>query len=153
MVFKHLRHTAALALAGLTIALLAGCSAPDSKGFTRMHLENDSDTAVTFLAIGTSEVALEHAENRLAQPLPPHAVYSAVLSRPGNYWVRTEVETDGYMIKRVEGPVRLGRGVSNWQFNQIDSGPLYPGPRDGLVTLSQASEAYSAAGRMSLSSN
>lgn len=112
-------------IACLSLLLAAGCTPEASKNYTRMHLQNQSDTVVTFLAIEVTEEALADAGNRLPKPLPPDSVYSAVLSRPGNYWVRTQVETEGYIVERIEGPVRVSRGVLDWRFEKVDGGPIY----------------------------
>ena len=125
MLLKRLRFPFALLVVCGVVVLQSGELTHDSRGFTRVHLENASDSTLTFLAIGTSEGALATAENRLSGPLPPRAVYSAVVSRPGNYWIRTEVETEGYTLERIEGPIRLHRGVCQWRFSELDARPLY----------------------------
>ena len=137
------RQVAVLFVACLPMALITGCSWDEGdKHYVRIHLENEGDAPVTFLAIGPSEAALETAQNRLSRPLPPKAVYSVSLSRPGNYWVRAEVETEGYTVERIEGPLRAQRGVLDWRFKEVDARPLYA-----------AAAPYRAAGRISLSSN
>lgn len=133
---------AGMALGCTLLLFLSSCAPESAKGFTRIHLANEGGAALTFLAIDTSEPGLATAVNRLSKPLPPHAVYSAVLSRPGNYWVRTEVETDGYTIERIEGPIRVSRGVATLPLKRVDAQPLY-----AAVT------AYPPAGRISFSSN
>lgn len=145
MKLASLRGCAALLLAGLLAGVMGGCSAPAYKGVSRIHLVNQGDEAVTFLAIGTSEDALGTAGNRLTRPIPAKSVYSAVLSRPGNYWIRTGVETDGYIVERLEGPIRVGEGVANWEFKKVDSRPLY---------AAIANAAHGApAGRISFNNN
>ena len=140
MSLKHLCVGAILLIGGGTLGLAYSSSSPGVKSVTRIHLENGADAALTFLAIGVSEEALKTAENRLCRPLPPDSVYSAVLSRPGNYWVRAEVETDGYRLERILGPIRLANGVSDWRFHTLDSGPLYSMGANGVspVPLSNA---------------
>ena len=108
---------------GLT--LLAGCSQSEPQRFTRMHLANGSDATLVFLAIETSEMEASSASNRLAKPLPPETVYSAVLPHPGNYWVRTETEVEGAIVRRIEGPVRLAQGIVSWEYRAEDAEPLY----------------------------
>ncbi|MDP2323987.1 MAG: hypothetical protein Q8N51_08155 [Gammaproteobacteria bacterium] len=142
MLMGHFRRWSAFALVCASGLNLTSCSPAPTKGIIRIHLGNEGDTALSFLAIDTSEAALATAANRLAKPLPPHAVYSAVLSRSGNYWVRAEVETDGYTVERIEGPVRVGRGVATLPLKQVDARPLY-----------LSSVPYSPAGRISFSSN
>lgn len=115
------------AFLGLLVTLIgAGCNASDKQDFTRVHLANGSDAALVFLAIETSESGATEAANRLSHPLPPTAVYSAVLPRPGNYWIRTETEVGDAIVRRVIGPVRLGRGVYDWKYTREDEVPLYP---------------------------
>lgn len=109
----------------LGILMLAGCKISDTHTSTRMHLANGSDTPVVFLAIEDSETGASVAPNRLASPLPPKAVYSAILSRPGNYWILTETAAAGSVIRRIEGPIRVERGVHNWMFTREDVVPLY----------------------------
>lgn len=102
-----------------------GCDRSDKQDYTRVHLANGSNAALIFLAIETSESRATEAVNRLAHPLPPTAVYSAVLPRPGNYWIRTETEEGDAIVRRVIGPVRLGRGVYDWEYTPQDEVPLY----------------------------
>lgn len=147
-------------LACLFLMTFVGCTVDNPKGYTRMHLQNESDADITFLAISTSEEALSNAENRLLKPLAPDAVYSAVLSRPGNYWVRTEVETDGYIVQRLDGPLRVSRGVHDWSLQKIDAAPLYGATagEERLARRDQGGHAallagHAMAGRMSFNSN
>lgn len=143
----------------LGFGLSAGCGASDPASVTRLHLENASDSPVTFIAVGFSERDVEQASNRLPKPLEPASVYSALLSRPGNYWVRTEFEEGGHTIERIEGPLRVSRGILNWQFTTLDVRPLYVGSDqdDGYagaaVKRSGLAIIQPAAGRMSFSSN
>lgn len=118
---------------------LLGCGGTEKPGSTRMHLANESDFTLVFLAIEDSEMEASTASNRLPRPLPPHAVFSAVLSRPGNYWVRTETESGGSIIRRIEGPVRLGLGIHDWEYTAEDEAPLYRAAAgDNLVALAAA---------------
>ena len=142
MLMGHFRRMSAFGLVFASGLILGSCSPEPTKGIIRIHLANEGDSALTFLAIDTSEAALATAVNRLAKPLPPNAVYSAVLSRSGNYWVRAEVETDGYTLERIEGPVRVGRGVATLPLRQVDARPLYA-----------SSSPYRPAGRISFKSN
>ena len=135
---RGLFSVGAICLAAL---LFAGCDRSDKQDFTRIHLANGSSSAVVYLAIEDSEMAAAQAANRLAQPLPPRAIYSAVLSRPGNYWVRTETEAGGSTIRRIEGPIRLGRGVHNWEFTREDEKPLYEASA-GRATMALASTPH-----------
>ncbi|MBX3176460.1 MAG: hypothetical protein KF886_03800 [Candidatus Hydrogenedentes bacterium] len=156
MWLKPLRRPVALLLVSGVFPLVIGCSSSqDPQTFTRLHLENESREPVTFLAIGTSEADLATAENRLSQPLPPRAVYSAIVSRPGNYWVRAEIEAEGYTIERIEGPVRLGRGVHDWRFQQVDARPLYSGRESAGAASAPPgpSTVQTAAGLISFRSN
>ncbi len=109
----------------LALTLLGGCGRTESYVPTRMHLSNESQSPVLFLAIEDSELAASTAENRLAQPLLPNVVFSAVLSRPGNYWVRTETQEGGSTVRRIVGPIRLGGGVFAWDLTREDEAPLY----------------------------
>lgn len=159
VVVRFLLHRTGLSVC-LVMISMAGCVAEDPKGYTRMHLQNESDANITFLAIDVSEDALSNAENRLLKPLAPDAVYSAVLSRPGNYWVRTEVETDGYIVQRVAGPVRVSRGVLDWPLEKIDATPLYsttaqttPMDRTRGTVHPALIAVHAVAGRMSFKSN
>jgi len=141
------------------LSLGAGCGTSDSASVTRIHLENASDSPITLIAVGLSEQDVERAANRLPKPLEPDSVYSAVLTRPGNYWVRAEFKEGGHTIERIEGPFRVSRGILDWRFTTLDVRPLYRDPhldergagtalRSGGITLAQP-----AAGRMSFSSN
>ncbi len=121
-----LSHMASCVSLGILAPLLAlGCDQSNKQDFTRVHLANSSDAALVFLAIETSEARATEATNRLSHPLPPTAVYSAVLPRPGNYWIRTETEVGDAIVRRVIGPVRLGRGVFDWEYTSQDEVPLY----------------------------
>lgn len=156
MWLKPLRRPVALLVVCSVITLITGCTpSEDTQSFTRLHLENETRDSVTFLAISASEAELKTAENRLSHPLPPRAVYSAIVPRPGNYWVRTEIDADGYTIERVEGPVRLGRGVHDWRFQQVDARPLYSSlETDGAAYLAPGpSVIQTAAGLISFRSN
>lgn len=130
------RRTVPAAIACLSGFLaLSGCGGPEKQVFTRIHLANGSDSELVYLAIADSEMAVSVASNRLSHPLPPHTVYSAVLSRPGNYWVRTELESEGSTIRRIEGPIRLGRGIHQWEFTGEDEKPLYDGSTAALAVV------------------
>lgn len=115
----------------LILTFLGGCGGSDHQVTTRMHLTNVSGSTVVFLAIEDSELAVKMAPNRLAQPLPPSAVYSAVLPRTGNYWVRTETQSEGSTLQRIVGPIRIGRGIQDWEFTRDDEMPLYLAPLGG----------------------
>lgn len=148
---QHFRTS--VLLFGLGLAVGCGGSAPTR--ITRIHMENASDSPLTLIAVGFSEQEVERAPNRLLEPLEPDSVYSALLSRPGNYWVRTEVEERGHTIERIEGPLRVSRGILDWQFKEIDVRPLYDHgarPRKDMRPSGLAL-AQPAAGRMSFSSN
>jgi len=142
-------------LAASAVALITGCGVETTAPVTRLHLENASDAQVTFFAIDVSEQAVVDADNRLSQPLEPDSVYSALLTRPGNYWVRAEFEYGGHVIERIEGPMRVSRGISDWQFTTLDARPLYegqkPAPAQNIPTLPLA--LNQRAGRISFSSN
>jgi hypothetical protein len=123
------------ALCLLASSQLAGCGSAKIHQSSRMHLTNGSDTPVQFLAIEDSEFAVAGATNRLTKPIPPNTIYSAVLPRPGNYWVRTETRSGDAIVRRVEGPVRIERGVSTWQFKREDGVPLYRNGVDRSLAL------------------
>lgn len=142
----------------LCLGLGAGCGGEAPPSFTRLHMENSSGAPVTFFAIGISEREVEGAPNRLLQPLEPDSVFSALLTRPGNYWVRAEFESGGHVIERIEGPMRVSHGVSDWQFNTLDVRPLYEGHdaksiKTPAPPLLQNVALAHRAGRMSFSSN
>lgn len=138
----------------LGFGLASGCGNSEPASVTRLHLENASDSPVTFIAVGFSEEDVEQAPNRLPKPLEPDSVYSALLSRPGNYWVRTEFEERGHTIERIEGPFRVSRGILDWQFTTLDVRPLYEGRGAGTVVKSVGfTRPQPAAGRMSFNSN
>jgi len=115
----------------LGVLLVTGCGRSGNQNFTRIHVANSCGAAVIYLAIEDSEMAAKEASNRLASPLMPHAIYSAVLSRPGNYWVRTETESGGSTIQRLEGPIRVERGVHTWELKREDEMPLYRAASEG----------------------
>ena len=140
----------------LSLGMTTGCGLDSPTSFTRLHLENASDAPVTFFAIGVSEQEVVEADNRLPHPLEPDSVYSALLTRPGNYWVRAEFEEGGHVIERIEGPMRVSRGVSDWQFTTLDARPLYEGQSPVATTQNTAGLSLALvqrAGRMSFSSN
>lgn len=110
----------------LTIGTTSGCSLESAPSVTRLHLENASDIPVTFFALGNSEQEVAAADNRLLRPLEPDGVYSALLVRPGNYWLRAQFEQGGHVIERIVGPIRFSRGISAWQFETLDEQPIYP---------------------------
>ena len=114
---------------------LSGCGSVKSHQSSRIHLTNGSNTPVQFLAIEDSEFAVAAASNRLTKPIPPNTIYSAVLPRPGNYWVRMETRSGDAIVRRVEGPVRIERGVSAWQFKREDGVPLYRNGVDRSLAL------------------
>ncbi len=143
----------------LGFGLSAGCGVSESATVTRLHLENASDSPLTFIAVGFSEHEVEKASNRLPKPLEPDSVYSAILSRPGNYWVRMEFEEGGHTIERIAGPLRVSRGILDWQFTALDVRPLYEGHDQdgsnagGAVKRSGLAIIQPAAGRISFSNN
>lgn len=143
----------AITLLGLGVA--TGCGLNPAAPVTRLHLENASDAPVTFFAIAVSEQEVAAAANRLTHPLEPDSVYSALLARPGNYWVRAEFEADGHVIERIEGPMRVSRGISDWQFSTLDARPLYEGQNSVTVqnTAALPLARVQRAGRMSFNSN
>ena len=143
----------------LGFGLSAGCGTSDFASVTRIHLENASDSPLTLIAVGFSEQDVEQAANRLPKPLEPYSVYSALLTRPGNYWVRTEFEKGGHTIERIEGHLRVSRGILDWRFTTLDVRPLYQGQNldENSAGAALRSEgialAQPAAGRISFSSN
>ncbi len=152
--YPHKSHTAPVVLVALLLA--AGCGEPDTTSVTRLHLENASDAPVTFIAVGVSEQEVAVAANRLPKPLEPSSVYSAILSRPGNYWVRTEFQEGGHTIQRIDGPLRISRGILDWQFTTLDVRPLYESGDHAnrtAASLHGLSRTQPAAGRMSFSNN
>ena len=144
------RTPSLITLAFLSTSLATGCGLESTAPVTRLHLKNASDAPVTFFAIGVSEQEVALADNRLSQPLKPDSVYSALLTRPGNYWVRTEFEENGHVIERIEGPMRVSRGISDWHFTTLDARPLY---EDEKVLPALPLALVQRAGRMSFSSN
>ena len=128
MVNRIYRAVSTAMICALSLTLLGGCGGSDNLVTTRMHLANTSGSTVVFLAIENSEAAVKTAPNRLAQPLPTSAVYSAVLPRTGNYWVRTETQSQGSTLQRIVGPIRIGRGIQDWEFTRDDEAPLYLAP-------------------------
>ena len=146
-------HYIVTTLLGLGVA--TGCGINSTASVTRLHLENASDAPVTFFAIGVSEQEVAAAANRLTQPLEPDSVYSALLARPGNYWVRAEFEVGGHVIERIEGPMRVSRGISDWQFTTLDARPLYDGQNCATVQNAAALplSLLQRAGRISFNSN
>lgn len=143
MQFSTSRMVSCTILGILAPLFVTGCDYSDKHDYTRVHLANGSDATLVFLAIETSESGATEAVNRLSHPLPPTAVYSAVLPRPGNYWIRTETEEGDAVVRRVIGPVRLGRGVYDWEYTPQDEVPLYQSapyqPHLATVSLPQGS--------------
>ena len=138
----------------LGFGLASGCENSEPASVTRLHLENASDSPLTVVAVGLSQQDVEQAANRLPKPLEPDSIYSALLTRPGNYWVRTEFEEGGHTIERIEGPFRVPRGILDWQFTALDVRPLYEGRDAGTVIKSVGfTRRQPAAGRMSFNSN
>lgn len=143
------------ALATLALGTASGCDLEPATSVTRFHLENGSNAPLTFFAIGVSEQELAEAKNRLVRPLEPDSIYSAFLNRPGNYWVRAEFEESGHIIERIEGPLRVSRGISDWRFTALDARPLYEGqgPVAPQNTGGMSVALIQRAGRMSFNSN
>jgi hypothetical protein len=107
--FRHFNLFATILCATLALSACNG-----KADFFRFQLINQTPYEVTFFVVAESEAGLDTAVNLLAEPIPGNAMAEALVSGPGQYWLRAIADVDGTSVEHTRGPMTMTDGNVGW---------------------------------------